>query len=336
MNQTVPVYLWDGCGMLGSAHTGLVGPFAQGGAPKVRPHRWHMHHRFNRKIQGDPDAIKSPQRIHAGAVSVKRLRGLMQETAQRFHAHASTPLPDSVDLALPITTSTHPRDGTRLLLRSWQQGFARNYAALQQAAVANGRWFPPPASLQLSRLPDGTVTVTAQFAPGYVAQALVLTVCHPSPFRPGRPARPSLSALAAEVQSADAASLAARPASRDRPAPPIDQLPELAQPWAPPGTQLLLTDYVAGFNHHQGHVVIDLMRPGDELVLQPEPHNPHDILAVALYWHHFKLGYVPRNLNQPAARLLSMRVSLVARVVATPASQVPWQRVAFAVFMATP
>ena len=280
-------------------------------------------------MPGDPDAIEGPQRIHAGAVSVKRLRGLMVEIAKRAHGHRviNCPLLERVDLAQPIIISAHPSCGTEQLLGRWQHWFAQKYADMQRAAVANGRWFPPPASLQLGRLSDGTVTVTAHFAEGYVAQGSVVIVCHPPLPRPSRPARPSLRAIAARPLA---------PASTGQPAVPADQLPELAQPWAPPGTHLLVADYVAGFNHHQGPVVIEWVRTGDALHLKPEPANPHDALAVALYWHHFKLGYVPRNLNQAVARLLTMQVPLVARVVATPASQVPWQRVAFAVFMATP
>lgn len=281
--------------------------------------------RFNRKIPGDPDGIEGPQRSNAAAVSVKRIRGLLAELAKQFHAHgaANAWKQGSVDLAQPVTAATHPHESTRQLLAYWRTWFARHYGKAQQAAVANGRWFPPPVCLQLTHLPDGTLTVCAKFTSGYMAQSDEVTVCHPRQPSTARPPLrlPSVHAATPKVPS---------------PVVPAEQLGNVAHPWAPPGTQLLMADHVAGFSYYQGRVVIDLIRPGDALTLQPEPHNHHDALALAIFWQQFKLGYVPHSVNQPVARLLAMGVPLTARVVATPASQVPWQRVAFAVFMTPP
>jgi len=344
--NTVQATPWALCDVLGSAHTGLQGPYAAGGVPEVRPHRWHMNHRWNRKIPGDPDTMPSPERVNAAVIPSKHLRGLLQNLAQRFSAHEGGPsaVPANLDLALPITLSAIPREDTRLLLTRWQNWFAKAYAHLQHKAVANGRWFPPPTSLQLTRQPDGTATAVARFTPGYLALGRdECAACHPRPPAPPRSARPTLrDALDPLPPSANNPVLfkAVPPRAHATVAVPgapyvaADELPRLARAFEPQGTQLLLTEYVAGFNHHQGHVVVGLIRPGDALVLRPEPHNPHDALAVALHWHHFKLGYVPRNLNQPVAHLLAMGISLHARVVAVPDSAVPWQRVAFGVFMA--
>lgn len=339
---------WQEWACLGSAHTGLLGPFATGAAPEAQPRALRWGHRWNRKTPGDHDAVPSPERINAAAVPPKRLRGLLQNLAQQFSAHAGGPaaLPATVDLAQPITLATFPQQNTRLLLARWQHGFAKAYGRLQQKAVANGRWFPPPTSLQLTRQPDGTATAVAQFTPGYVAVGRdECSACHPRPPAPPRSARPTLRSIAAalpppadnpvlfKVVPPRAHATVAVPGA---PFVPSDELPRLARAFEPPGTQVLLTEYVAGFNYHQGHVVIGLIRPGDALVLRPEPHNPRDALAVALHWHQFKLGYVPRNLNQPVAHLLAMGVPLHTRVVAVPHSAVPWQRVAFGVFMAPP
>ena len=55
--------------------------------------------------------------------------------------------------------------------------------------------------------------------------------------------------------------------------------------------------HIAGFGHHDGLVVYDELKIGTEVDLRPEPDNPYDPEAVAIYYAETKLGYVPRGKN---------------------------------------
>lgn len=57
------------------------------------------------------------------------------------------------------------------------------------------------------------------------------------------------------------------------------------------------TYYIAGFQHWGGALVLHKLKPGAELRLVPEPDNPYDPEAVAIYRKDTKLGYVPANEN---------------------------------------
>ena len=55
--------------------------------------------------------------------------------------------------------------------------------------------------------------------------------------------------------------------------------------------------HIAGFGHHDGLNVFDELRIGTKVELRHEPDNPHDPLAVAVYYGDTKLGYVPAGKN---------------------------------------
>lgn len=65
-----------------------------------------------------------------------------------------------------------------------------------------------------------------------------------------------------------------------------------------------LSFHVAGFSHWYGFDVLDKLTPGAKLRLVPEPDNPYDPHAVALYKGKVKIGFVPRDHNQTLAQLL--------------------------------
>lgn len=90
---------------------------------------------------------------------------------------------------------------------------------------------------------------------------------------------------------------------------------------------------VAGFQYHQGEAVWDRLRPEDRLVLVREPQNPHDDLAVAIYWQGAMLGYVPRAENEIVAGLLDQQVPLFARITEMQVSRDPWSRLEVEVLM---
>ena len=65
-----------------------------------------------------------------------------------------------------------------------------------------------------------------------------------------------------------------------------------------------LSFHVAGFSHWYGYEVMHKLHPGTKLRMVPEPDNPYDPNAVALYKGKTKIGFVPRCLNAELAQLL--------------------------------
>lgn len=96
-----------------------------------------------------------------------------------------------------------------------------------------------------------------------------------------------------------------------------------------PREVVVLSSRVAGYRFHDGPANEGRLRPGEGLVLQREPANPHDERAVAIdHPDGFRLGYLPRRCNAVPARLLDQAVPVSARVAAvSPEPAPPWQRV---------
>ena len=65
-----------------------------------------------------------------------------------------------------------------------------------------------------------------------------------------------------------------------------------------------LSFHVAGFSHWYGFEVMHKLQPGAKLRLVPEPDNPYDPSAIALYKGKTKIGFVPRDRNTALAQLL--------------------------------
>ena len=61
---------------------------------------------------------------------------------------------------------------------------------------------------------------------------------------------------------------------------------------------------IAGFTYWYGVDVCQQLKVGDRLGLLPEPYNPYDPSAVAIYYMDKKIGYVPRYLNAELSQLL--------------------------------
>lgn len=96
---------------------------------------------------------------------------------------------------------------------------------------------------------------------------------------------------------------------------------------------LLQDSPLAGFQYHQGKVLWDEMKVGDELTLIREPDNPYDAKAVRVDWRGQKLGYVPRRENTDIARIMDNGARLVARISRMLESRDPWQRVRFEILV---
>ena len=91
---------------------------------------------------------------------------------------------------------------------------------------------------------------------------------------------------------------------------------------------------LAGFQYHDGKVVWDAMRVGDDLALVREPENVHDPNAVRVEWRGHMIGYVPRRENAAVARQLELGNRLRARIVKLTRHRDPWKRVEFEIFLA--
>lgn len=84
---------------------------------------------------------------------------------------------------------------------------------------------------------------------------------------------------------------------------------------APPAARILLqTSLTAGLAHHEAKQVWESLAVGDELALQREPDNPHDVHAVRVLWRDRMLGYLPRQDNADVARLLDRGQTVQARI----------------------
>lgn len=86
----------------------------------------------------------------------------------------------------------------------------------------------------------------------------------------------------------------------------------------------LLNTEVAGTRYHQAAEHLDALGPGVELLLRRQPQNPHDALAVeVLSSDWIKLGYLPRQKNEPIARLMDAGKMLFARIERAAARDTP-------------
>lgn len=91
----------------------------------------------------------------------------------------------------------------------------------------------------------------------------------------------------------------------------------------------LATFNVAGFQYWDGARVLGELKAGKRLKLVPEPDNPHDPSAIALYYHGAKLGYVPAKMNEPLATFLHFghRKAVTATVLQVNKKADPWEQV---------
>lgn len=60
---------------------------------------------------------------------------------------------------------------------------------------------------------------------------------------------------------------------------------------------------IAGFQYHDGPSVFFKLTVGTMLRLVPEPDNPHDPEAIAIYFEDTMIGYVPSSENSLLALL---------------------------------
>ena len=83
---------------------------------------------------------------------------------------------------------------------------------------------------------------------------------------------------------------------------------------AAPRKILLARMHVAGTAYYDAEAVADRLRPGQRLALRRQPENRYDALAIEVLGPEgHKLGYVPRQHNEMAARLIDAGKRLSAQ-----------------------
>ena len=64
--------------------------------------------------------------------------------------------------------------------------------------------------------------------------------------------------------------------------------------------------YIAGFTFHEGCMVFSKLKIGTQLRLCREQENKFDPYAVAIYYKGYKLGYIPREMNESIAQFMDL------------------------------
>ena len=97
----------------------------------------------------------------------------------------------------------------------------------------------------------------------------------------------------------------------------------------------LATFHIAGFQHHDGALVLDKLKPGKKLKMVLESDNPYDPNAIALHYKDTKLGYVPRTENEKLALLLfyGHKDVFEVRVLQVRPEEEPWKQVRVGVYV---
>ena len=89
------------------------------------------------------------------------------------------------------------------------------------------------------------------------------------------------------------------------------------------------TFFIAGFQHHDGALQLEKLKPGKKLELVPEPDNPYDPAAVAIKRKGVMLGYVPKDKNPLLSIMLGFghADAFECRVLQVDPEAEPWKQV---------
>jgi hypothetical protein len=90
---------------------------------------------------------------------------------------------------------------------------------------------------------------------------------------------------------------------------------------------------LAGFQFYEGDFVWPYLAVDARLELARESENIHDPNAVAVYFRKEQLGYVPRVENSAIAQMLDRGEKLEASISKLNATDDPWDRVWFSIFL---
>ena len=82
-----------------------------------------------------------------------------------------------------------------------------------------------------------------------------------------------------------------------------------------PQQRYLLNKFsVAGLTFYKGTELINIMKSGETLTMNPKPTNPHDKYAVELYYKEQMIGHIPRTDNKLIFRLIDQGKELVCTI----------------------
>ncbi len=82
-----------------------------------------------------------------------------------------------------------------------------------------------------------------------------------------------------------------------------------------PDNQWIADVAIAGLQHYRGNDLAELIKVGDPLNLQPEPHNAYDENAIMVLWHHNKIGYIPAALARDIHRQMQAGAEIKASII---------------------
>ncbi len=97
----------------------------------------------------------------------------------------------------------------------------------------------------------------------------------------------------------------------------------------------IMNFYVAGFQHHEGALVLSQLKPGDELTLEAQPDNPYDSQAIAIKARGEMLGYVPAEMNATLSVLFHYGHAPIfeCRVMQVAPENDPWKQLRVAIYV---
>ena len=85
--------------------------------------------------------------------------------------------------------------------------------------------------------------------------------------------------------------------------------------------------FVAGLQYHGWESIYNHVEASTELQLRPEPYNPYDRFAVAIFYRQVKIGYVPRGENKHISRMICASVPLKCTLRKIDPEAPSWRRV---------
>ena len=97
----------------------------------------------------------------------------------------------------------------------------------------------------------------------------------------------------------------------------------------------LFSFHIAGFQHHDGALVLGELKAGDTLELVPERDNPYDAEAIAVKFRGTMLGYVPADSVGPLSTLFfyGHGAAFECRALQVAPERSPWHQVRAAGFV---
>ena len=93
-----------------------------------------------------------------------------------------------------------------------------------------------------------------------------------------------------------------------------------------PQQRYLLNKFsVAGFYFYEGPNLLEKMKPGDTLMMNPNAENIEDEFAVELYFKETMIGHIPRSDNKHIFRLIEQGKDLICAIREIDPDAEAWQ-----------